>query len=127
MLTYIAQKYKTKFYFIFRVLIGLMFLQHGLQKVFGLLGGNQVNLFSFIGLAGIIELVVGTAITLGVLVRVSALLGAFEMIVAWFTAHFTLTSFSGWIPIMNGGEKAILFLASFLVLFVYGSMKKGSE
>ena len=37
-------------YFIFRVLVGLLFLQHGLQKLFGMFGGKSAELFSIMGL-----------------------------------------------------------------------------
>ena len=50
--------YKDYLYFVFRVFVGLLFLQHGLQKLFGMfggLGGQSAELFSLMGLAGTIE------------------------------------------------------------------------
>ena len=43
----------------FRVVAGLLFLFHGLQKLFGICGGTQMPLASQMGLSGVIELVGG--------------------------------------------------------------------
>ncbi|MEK6861086.1 MAG: DoxX family protein [Nanoarchaeota archaeon] len=115
-------KFQEYFYFVFRVLVGLLFLQHGGQKLFGWfggLGGNTAELVSLMGLAGIIELIGGLAIVLGLFTRLTALIAAVEMIVALFMAHFPKSIF----PILNGGESAALFFASFLVLLAYGAGK----
>jgi putative oxidoreductase len=40
-------------YAILRIVVGLLFLCHGLQKVFGLFGGTSVPLSSLLGVAGI--------------------------------------------------------------------------
>ncbi|MEK6842313.1 MAG: DoxX family protein, partial [Nanoarchaeota archaeon] len=54
------------FYFAFRVIVGLMFIQHGMQKLFGALGGTQVETYvSLFGLAGFIEFFGGLLIILG--------------------------------------------------------------
>lgn len=113
-------KFQEYFYFAFRVLVGLFFLQHGGQKLFGWfggLGGNPVELVSLMGLAGIIEFFGGLAILLGIFTRLAALISAAEMIVALFMAHFQ----QGYVLIKNGGEPAALFFASFLVLLAYGA------
>jgi putative oxidoreductase len=98
---------------ILRVAAGALFIQHGLQKLFGLLGGIQggtVPLMSLMGLAGTLELVGGAMLVLGLFTRpVSAVL-VLEMIVAYFKAHFPQ---GGW-PIQNGGELALLYSAVFL-------------
>ncbi len=36
------ETYKEQLYVVFRVVIGLLFLQHGLQKLFGMFGGAAV-------------------------------------------------------------------------------------
>jgi putative oxidoreductase len=111
--------YENYFYFVFRVFVGLLFMQHGAQKLFGWFGGNSADLLSLFGLAGVIEFSAGLAIVLGLLTRWAALISAVEMAVAYFMAHFP----KGWVPIQNGGELALLFFASFLVLIAYGSGK----
>jgi len=123
MLTKLTRKYEVYFYFVFRVLVGLLFIEHGIQKLFGLLGGKTVDLISLFGLAGVIEFVGGLLIVLGLFTRIAALFGIFNMIGAWFIGHVG----NGWIPIVNKGELALLYLASFLILLVYGSKKWGLD
>jgi len=103
----------------FRVLVGLMFLQHGAQKLFGALGGNQVELISLMGVAGFIEFFGGLLIAVGLLTQTVAFIAGLEMLFAYFMVHFS----KGWIPINSGGELSIMFFASFLVLMAYGSGK----
>jgi len=87
----IFEKYVNKdyFYFVFRVLVGLLFLQHGLQKLFGMfggLGGNSAELFSLMGLAGTIETLGGLGIALGLFTRLWAFFAAIEMLIAYYVA-----------------------------------------
>ena len=128
MLAKFTKKHGDYFYFAFRVLVGLLFLSHGAQKLFGAFGGvgpdgGSVQLFTLFGLAGIIEFFGGLFIAVGLLTRYSALFGAFDMIAAWFMVHAP----QGWIPILNGGELAVLYFASFLVILVYGARKWGLD
>lgn len=114
---------KDYFYFGFRVLVGLMFLQHGVQKMFGMLGGTKVELLSTFGLAGTIELVAGLLIIVGLFTQIAALAGIVDMIGAFYIAHLP----KGIVPIINGGELAVMFFASFLVLLVWGAGKWGLD
>lgn len=117
------EDYGDYFYFVFRVIAGLLFAQHGAQKLFGWLGGSQAELFSLMGAAGIIEFFGGILLALGLITQFIATLGAIEMLVAYFMVHFP----NGWIPIVNKGELALLYFAAFLVLFVHGSRKWGLD
>jgi putative oxidoreductase len=119
----IIEKHSDKFYFAFRVLVGLLFAQHGLQKIFGLLGGNVAETFSLMWFAGIIELAGGILIAIGLLTRITALIAGVEMLVAFFKAHAP----QGLIPIMNKGELALLFFAAFLILMSKGAGKWGLD
>ena len=95
-----------------RIVTGLMFAQHGAQKLFGWLGGDQVtNMASMMGVAGILEFVGGILIILGLFTRPVAFLLSGQMAVAYFMAHFP----RGFWPITNGGEPAVLFC--FLLLY----------
>mgnify|MGYP001582616389 CR=1 FL=1 len=123
MLSRLARKYEDHFYLVFRIFVGLMFAQHGAQKLFGLLGGKRVELFSLFGLAGVIEFLGGILIAIGLFARVAALFGAFTMLGAWFISHIK----NGWIPIINKGELALLYFAAFLIILVYGSKKFGLD
>jgi len=119
MLRKLGENYTSYFYFVFRVLVGLLFAQHGAQKLFGAIGGSQAPLLSLMGLAGIIEFFGGLAIALGLLTRLAALLGGIEMLVAYSMVHVSQSFF----PILNQGEPALLFFASFLVLLAFGAKK----
>ena len=124
----LIEKYANKdyFYFVFRVFVGLLFLQHGLQKLFGAfggVGGQPVELLSLFGAAGLIEFLGGIAITLGLFTRLAALIAGIEMIIAYFMAHAP----NNIIPLVNQGELALLYFAAFLVLVVYGAGKWNLE
>jgi putative oxidoreductase len=106
-----------------RVGAGILFLQHGLQKMFGLLGGFMgtpgatAPLMSQMGLAGILEVVGGVLIILGFLTRPMAVVLMLQMAAAYFIAHLPQ---GGW-PIQNSGEPALLFLLIFAFLAVNGA------
>ena len=107
---------------ILRIGTGLLFLQHGLQKLFGVLGGvppsgGRVPLTSELGLAGILELGGGLLLVVGLATRPVAVLLMLEMIVAFSTVHMPM---GGW-PIQNGGELALLYLIIFGFLATYGA------
>lgn len=113
----LVKKNQKYLYFTFRILVGFLFFQNGAQKLFGFVGGQQVELFSLYGLAGVIEFSVGLFIAVGLFVQLAAILGALEMSAALIIDHFP----KGWNPILNGGELALMFLLSFLVLVIYGA------
>jgi putative oxidoreductase len=119
----IGEKYRYQFYFLFRVLVGLMFAIHGAQKLFGAFGGSKVDLISLMGLAGIIEFFGGLMILLGLWVSFVAFIGALEMLVAYFMVH----SGRGINPLSNGGESALLYFSAFLVLLAFGVGKWGFD
>jgi len=113
-----VNKFSGELYFVFRVLIGLLFMQHGVQKLFGGLGSKgAADIISLMGAAGIIEFFGGLLIVLGLFTRLVVLISAVEMIVAFVMSHAP----RGLIPIMNGGELAALYFAAFLVLIAYGN------
>ena len=102
---------------VFRVIVGLLFLCHATQKLFGWPTGPQVPVGAWpFFYAGIIELVVGILITLGLFTRIAAFVGSGEMAFAYFTQHLP-DSF--W-PIVNQGELAVLYCFSFLLLVFVG-------
>jgi putative oxidoreductase len=98
---------------VLRVGAGLLFLQHGLSKLFGLLGGTAVPLASMYGIAGVVELVGGVLIAIGFLTKPVAALLTLQMIVAYVTGHQIPQG--GW-PIQNDGEEALLYAISFAFL-----------
>lgn len=105
-----------------RIVIGLLFLEHGTNKVFHFpMAGDGVahafNVMSFpVGPAGIIELVAGALIVLGLFSRWAAFIASGEMAFAYFLAHFPRSPF----PLLNGGGEAICFCFIFLYLAAAG-------
>jgi putative oxidoreductase len=100
---------------VLRIGAGLMFVQHGLQKMFGALGGIDgsgatVELASQLGLAGVLELVGGIMLIIGLATRPTAFVLLCEMIAAYFIAHAP----RGGAPVQNQGELALLYA------FVFG-------
>ena len=76
-----------------RIGAGLLFMQHGVQKLFGFFGGfgpngGAVQLMSQFGLAGVLETFGGLLIVLGLLTRPVAFVLALEMLVAYFQFHY---------------------------------------
>ena len=67
-----------------RIATGLLFLFHGLQKLFGMYGGNVVPLASRYGAAGIIELAGGALVMIGLFTSPVAFICSGEMAVAYF-------------------------------------------
>ena len=75
------------FFALLRIIAGLAFAQHGAQKLFGLLGGQAVELTSQRGLAGIIEFVGGIMIAIGLFTSPVAFIASGEMAWAYFQNH----------------------------------------
>jgi putative oxidoreductase len=106
---------------LFRVVAGLLFVCHGVTKLFNVLGGPPGGTPPRFGdwplwWAGLIELVTGVLIIAGLATRVAALLASGEMAFAYFTVHAPRHLF----PIVNQGELAVLFCWSFLLLALFG-------
>jgi putative oxidoreductase len=100
---------------VLRIAAGVLFIEHGLQKLFGFFGGIQgatVPLMSMLGVAGVLETAGGLFLILGLFVRPVAVVLLCEMISAYFIQHI---SQGGW-PIQNQGELALLYASVFLFL-----------
>ena len=98
-----------------RIAFGLLFVPHGLQKVFGILGKPQAS-DPLHWVAGFIELIGGLMIVLGFKTRWAAFLCSGMMFVAYWMAHGTRAP----MPIVNGGEPALLYCFAFFFLFGNG-------
>jgi putative oxidoreductase len=107
---------------IMRIVIGLLFLEHGTAKMFSfpLAAGaapHAFNLMAFpVGPAGVIEVVAGALIVLGLFSRWAAFIASGEMAFAYFLAHFPRSPF----PLLNGGGEAVCFCFIFLFIAAAG-------
>lgn len=102
-----------------RIVLGLLFLEHGLSKLAGFPYNpafDHLSLASLAGIGGVLELVGGLLVAVGLYTRVAAFLLSGEMAVAYFMAHAPRSFF----PLLNGGDAAILFCFGFLYLVVAG-------
>jgi putative oxidoreductase len=107
---------------VMRIVVGFVFMEHGLQKIFGLLGGMgghgaTAHFISWIWVAGFLEVVGGPLILLGLLTRPVAFILSGEMAVAYFWAHAP----HGFWPLLNHGELAVVYCFVFLYLAAAGA------
>ena len=105
-----------------RIVAGFMFACHGAQKLLGWFNSpGQPSAFSQMWFSGIIELVGGILICIGLFTRPAALIASGTMAVAYFQFNWRFV-FEGskFVPIMNGGELAVLYCFVFLVFAVAG-------
>ena len=98
-----------------RIVAGYLFMLHGLQKLFGVLGGQQMELVSLLGLAALIEAVGGALIALGLFTRPAAFIASGEMAAAYFIGHVARQG-QFLFPVANQGEPAVLYCFLFLYL-----------
>lgn len=103
---------------ILRIVAAVLFVEHGTSKLFGFppFPMGEVQLFSLLGLAGILEFVGGALLLFGLFPRPVAFILAGEMAIGYFMAHAPRDIF----PANNGGDAAILFCFLFLYLSAAG-------
>ena len=106
---------------ILRIIAGLTFSMHGYQKLLGAFGGMgghgaKAPLYSLPWTAGLIESIGGGLIILGLFTTPVAFILCGEMAVAYFRQHFP----HGFLPIVNGGELAVLYCFIYFYLFTAG-------
>jgi len=103
-----------------RITLGLLFIQHGAEKLWGYAGGQiDHNFMTLHGFAGPLEVVGGTLIIFGVFTRFVAFILSGQMAVAYFDQW----AGRGFFPIGNGGEEAVIFCFAWLWLVTAGSGK----
>lgn len=111
---------------IFRIVTGLLFIQYGFAKVlkFPIVPPfDKVEPFSLFWCAGMIELVLGGLLILGLCTRIVAFFLCGEMAFAYFIQHFP----RGFIPLLNGGELAIMFCFACLYICCAGGGPYGVD
>ena len=115
-------KYENQAYALLRIVTGLMFAFHGMQKIFGLLSDHpQPPVGSQIWIGGIIELAGGLLVFLGSQTRLAAFLASGTMAVAYFQFHWKFQMGDKFFPAINEGELAVLYCFVFLVIACRGA------
>ena len=102
-----------------RFITGLLLFQYGVAKLLKFPAGNpfeKVELFSLIGAAGTLELVLGALLMIGLWSRIVAFILSGEMAFAYFIGHFP----RGFFPVFNNGTAAILLCFTCLYLATAG-------
>jgi putative oxidoreductase len=118
------EQYRPYMLSILRIMVGLLFLQHGMAKIFNFPPQGDMPAFpSPEWFAGRIELVGSTLIVLGLLTRPVAFILSGEMAFAYFMSHRS----RGFFPLLNGGEPAVLFCFVFLYLVFAGGGPLGLD
>ena len=101
---------------ILRIVVGLLFLEHGLGKYFGFPIAPSFHMTAILWVAGAIEMVTGVLVAIGVFTRCAAFVASGEMAFGYFMAHFPRSFF----PLVNGGDAAVLYCFIFLYLAFAG-------
>jgi putative oxidoreductase len=103
---------------ILRIVIGLLFLEHGTSKLFGFPSSPTAMpaMGTLHWFQGVIEIAGGALFAIGLFTRPVAFILAGDMAVAYFMAHAP----RGFFPMLNGGDAAILYCFIFLIYFVAG-------
>ena len=104
-------------YALLRIVAGLLFLAHGVQKFLNFPAPFPMPLNPMLTAAGAIELVAGTLIVIGVFTRPAAFVASGMSAVGYWVAHGTQSPF----PIANGGETIALYCFLFLFIAARGA------
>ena len=115
-------KYSGLIYALMRIVVGLLFAQHGAQKLFGWLGGmgddgGTAAFLSMMFFAGLIEFFGGLLVAVGYQTSWAAFIASGQMAAAYFMAHAS----RGLFPIQNRGESAVIYSFIFLYIAAHGA------
>jgi putative oxidoreductase len=117
-------KYQPQLLSVLRIVAGLLFLEHGMQKLLhfppmpaAMMAAIPPGMMPVILAAGVIELVGGALVTIGLFTRLAAFICSGEMAIAYWIAHVPR---GGLFPTVNGGDAAILFCFIFLFIAAAG-------
>ncbi|MGD9627612.1 MAG: DoxX family protein [Pyrinomonadaceae bacterium] len=105
---------------VLRIITGFLFLWHGSQKLFHFPPypiGTEIPPRAFLIFAGGLEFFGGLLIVIGLFTRPIAFILSGMMAVGYFIVHAP----RGFIPLINGGEPAVLYCFVFLYLAFAGA------
>lgn len=113
-------KWEPQLLSVLRIVVGLLFLEHGMSKIFHFpVAAMPGPLPPMILAAGIIELVGGALLVLGLFTRIAAFIASGEMAAAYWLVHVHMGSYI--FPVINKGDLAILFCFVFLFIAAAGA------
>ena len=118
-----SHRFAAPLWSVFRIVVGLLFLCHGLASVFGVLGGNRGSGQAIepgtwpTWYAGVIQLICGALVLAGLATRPAAVLASGSMAYAYFVVHQP----QALLPIQNGGVTPALYAWAFLAIAVLGA------
>jgi len=104
-------------YALLRIMAGLMFMGHGVQKLLSFPAPFPYPLNAMSTAAGAIELVGGALIAIGLLTRPVAFLASGMCAIGYWMVHGT----GSFYPIANGGELIALYCFIFLFIATRGA------
>jgi len=115
--------FESQAYAAFRIVVGLLFLWHGSQKLFGFPEAMPAGAPAFIVyLAGPIELIGGVLVMIGLLTSWAAFICSGLMAFAYWMGHgLGLNGPFSIFPLVNHGELAILYCFAFLFISARGA------
>lgn len=114
-----AQVWQPRVLSILRIMAGLLFMEHGMSKLFNFPHGPLHPTLAtepLLFIAGILECFGGALVAIGLFTRPVAFLLSGEMAIAYFMVHARKSFF----PLQNEGDAAVLFCFVFFYLFVAG-------
>ncbi len=114
-------KYQEQACGLLRFVAGALFACHGLQKVFGALGGHKIDFPSQLWFGGVIELVAGALICVGLWTTCAAFVASGTMAVAYLQFHWKGRFDGNFFPVVNEGELAVVYCFLFLFFAARGS------
>jgi putative oxidoreductase len=116
--------FEAQTYALLRIVAGFLMLFHGSQKLFGfppLPEGVEIPAF-ITYVAGPIELLGGILVMIGFQTRWAAFITSGQMAAAYFVGHMSRASGLGLLlPVLNGGELAVIYCFVFLFLSARGT------
>ncbi|QCI66610.1 DoxX family protein [Phreatobacter stygius] len=115
-----AQRYAPHLLSVLRIVVALIFLAHGTQKLLGFPAAPASGYPAFLSLfwwQGVIEIVGGLLLLVGFLTRPVAFILAGDMAVAYWWFHAPRSFY----PLLNNGDAAVLYCFVFLYIAAAGA------
>ena len=104
---------------VLRIVTALLFMMHGTAKLLQIPHQpmfDGLQLMSLLGVQGMLEVGGGLLLLIGLFSRLVAFVLSGDMAVAYFMVLWP----KSWLPILNGGDLALLFCFVFLYLWAAG-------